>query len=79
MEIENDLSESVDSLAADRQRRGIALALLLIAAFALGYTLKSLIVGEPLSDYLLLLVACVFGPIPVFLSLLTTAGSDEEA
>lgn len=79
MEIENDLSESVDGLAADRQRRGIALAHLLIAAFALGYTLKSLIVGEPLTDSLLLLVASVFGSIPVFLSLLSTAESDEDA
>ena len=78
MEIENDLSTSVDRLSADRERRGVALVLLLIAAFALGYVLKSVITGEPITDYLPMLVASVVAPLVIVFALLAEAGTDED-
>jgi len=79
MVFRNDLSESFDHLCRDEERRGAALVLFLIAAFALGYALKSVITGEPFTDYLPLLVASVLCPITIIFSLLSQAGGDEES
>jgi len=77
MEIENDLSGSFDRLCRDEERRGAALVLVLLATFALGYLLRSLIAGEPFTEQLPFLVASVLAPITIVFGLLAQAGSDE--